>query len=368
MTINLIFLLTVFAAGVLSFFSPCILPLLPVYLGYFSNGEEESRSCLWLRLRKTAAFVGGISVSFFAIGFGAGLAGSFIQSSLFRLFCGIVIIFMGLHQMGLIVIPILNRQKTLSSPIQSQKGLLGSFLLGFCFSFGWTPCIGPILATVLGFSLNQSSSLAGGMLLLLYAAGLAIPFLALAVGSHFLLEKTRKLLPYLDKLKILGGILVAIMGIWMIAGTVPSLTSQTRASGEAGFTALSGETLYLSDLEGKKVYLKFWATWCPVCLAGMKEFDELAQEYADSDEVVVYSVVAPGYFNEMDLEQFTDWATGQELSFPILFDEGGILNQKYGIQGYPTSVFLDENLNPAETHIGHLNNDEIREKLANLAP
>ena len=76
---------------------------------------------------------------------------------------------------------------------------------------------------------------------------------------------------------------------------------------------LSGETVSLSDWEGKTVYLKFWATWCPSCLSGMREFNELAEEYADSEDVVIYSVVAPGYQNEMDLETFTDWATGQRL-------------------------------------------------------
>ena len=98
----------------------------------------------------------------------------------------------------------------------------------------------------------------------------------------------------------------------------------------------------------------------------MREFRELAEEYADSENVVIYSVVAPGYQNEMDLETFTDWATGQGLSFPILFDEGGQLNRQYGIQGYPTSVFLDRNQDVMTIHIGHMNNDEIRKQITEL--
>lgn len=366
MTIDAALLTTVFLAGVLSFFSPCVLPLLPVYLGYFSAAEEGGGAGPLLhRLGKTAAFVAGLSAAFFLLGFGAGLAGSFVQSSLFRLFCGMFIVLLGLHQTGLIVIPLLERQKTISSPMDPAKGLLGPFALGFCFSFGWTPCVGPILAMVLGLSLERGGSLAGGALLLLYAAGLAVPFFVMAVGAHFLLEKVRGLLPHLGKVKVLGGILVMAMGVWMIAGQIPALSRQTAAD-EGGFATLSGEIVRPEDLEGKTVYLKFWATWCPVCLIGMEDFEELAEEYADSQKVAVYSVVAPGYYHEMDMEQFTDWATGQNLTFPIIFDQDGALNEKYGIQAYPTSVYLDGDQNLIEVHVGHLGNDEIRERLTQL--
>ncbi len=361
-------LAAVFAAGVFSFFSPCILPLLPVYLGYFSSGEEEARSPLLHRLGKTAAFLAGLSVVFFLLGFGSGLAGSFLQSSLFKLFCGLLVILMGLHQTGLIVIPLLERQKALSSPVHPGKGLLGAFALGFFFSFGWTPCIGPILSMVLGLSLEEGNGLTGGALLLLYAAGLSIPFLALAAGSHLLLEKVRGLSPYLDKLKFAGGLLIIAMGIWMTAGQVPSLARTPAPDAGPKYAVLNGAPVSLSDWEGKKVYLKFWATWCPVCLTGMNEFSELAEEYAGSGDVVVASVAAPGYSGEMEREQFEAWAAGQGLSFPILLDEGGLLNQKYGIRAYPTSVFLDGRQEVLEVHAGHMSNDQIRRRLDAAAP
>jgi len=356
-------LISVFAAGALSFFSPCILPMLPVYLGYFSSGEEGARSPLLRRLGKTAAFAAGASTVFFLLGFGSGLAGSFLQSGLFRLLCGALVALMGLHQTGLIVIPLLERQKTLSSPLPPGRGLLGAFALGFFFSFGWTPCVGPILSMVLGLALDGGSGLLGGGLLLLYAAGFAIPFLVLAAGSHVLFEKTRVLLPHLGKIKIIGGILILAMGIWMIAGQVPALARERQEEAGPEYAVLNGDPVSPSDLDGKTVYLKFWATWCPACLAGMDEFAQLAEEYAGSDEVAVCSVAAPGYFNEMDRERFAGWVSGQELTFPILLDEGGQLNRKYGVRGYPTSVFLDGEQEVLETHAGHLNNDEIRRRL-----
>lgn len=356
----------VFSAGILSFFSPCILPLLPVYMGYFSPDETAGKASPGSRIGKTIAFVAGVSTVFFMMGAGAGLAGAFVQDGLFVLFCGAIIVLMGIHQMGLIQIPLLQRTKTLSSPIAPGRGVLGAFALGFFFSFGWTPCVGPILAMVLGVSLEQGEPLSGGVLLLLYVAGFAVPFVLLAAGSQLLLKKIRCLYPHLEKVRIAGGILVAAMGIWMIAGQIPLLTQKQTQTAQPSGDSFRFQSASMSDWEGKTVYLKFWATWCPQCLSGMKEFDELAEKYADAEDVVICSVAAPGYRNEMDLETFSAWAEGQALSFPILLDEGGALNRQYGIQGYPTSVFLDGNQEVLVTHIGHMHNDEIEKQLAEL--
>ena len=363
MDINIGLYASVFLAGILSFFSPCVLPLLPVYLGYFSSDEEKSQVPILRRIIKTLAFVAGVSVVFFTMGVGSGLAGSFIQSSLFILFCGIAIVLMGIYQMGIINIPFLEYTKKISSPIAPGAGLIGAFALGFFFSFGWSPCVGPILAMVLGVSLQNGDAFIGGTLLLLYSAGFAVPFLVIAVGSQIFLNKIRCLYPYLGKIKIAGGILVTVMGIWMIAGQVPIIAQEQKGSIYSESNTLSGETVSLSDWTGKTVYLKFWATWCPLCLGGMNEFNNLYKEYADSENVVIYSVVAPGYRNEMDLESFTAWAEGQKLSFPILFDKDGALNRQYGIQGYPTSVFLDENQEVLSVHIGHMSNDDIEKQI-----
>lgn len=354
---------TVFFAGVVSFFSPCVLPLLPVYLGYFSADGQADRASIGRRLTRTGAFVAGISVVFVLMGIGAGLAGGILQNRLFVLLCGVGVVLLGLHQTGWIQIPLLERTRMVSSPVAPGKGMLGAFFLGFCFSFGWTPCVGPILATVLGVSLKQGDALAGGILLLIYVAGFSIPFMLLAAGSHLLLEKIRCLYPHLGKIKLAGGLLVMAMGIWMIAGQVPA---QQMEQPQAKSNLVSSESVSPSDWAGKIVYLKFWATWCPVCLSGMQEFSELAEEYAGRDDVVIYSVVAPGYHNEMDAETFSKWAAGQELTFPILFDEGGELNRQYGISGYPSSVFLNGSQEVAAMQIGHMRNEEVEKQIADL--
>mgnify|MGYP000973433206 FL=1 len=110
----------VFSAGLLSFFSPCILPLLPLYFGYFSSEGEASRSALAHRVKKTLAFVAGVSMLFFIMGVGAGLAGAVFQSRFFVLFCGAAIVLMGIHQTGLVEIPVLNRTRAFSSPQRNR--------------------------------------------------------------------------------------------------------------------------------------------------------------------------------------------------------------------------------------------------------
>ena len=151
------------------------------------------------------------------------------------------------------------------------------------------------------------------------------------------------------------------VGVWMIAGQLMAPVQRPMEG-----NTLSGVSVSPSDWAGKPVYLKFWATWCPLCLDGIGEFTELAEEYAGREDVVIYSVVAPGYHNEMDRKTFSDWALGQKLSFPILFDEEGRLGRKFAVRAYPTSVFLDGKGEVASIHIGHMKNSEIRKRLAEL--
>ncbi len=377
-TIGLGFAAAVFGAGLLSFFSPCIIPLLPVYLGYLSSDVKTGGDRLITRLSKTLAFVAGLSVTFFLLGFGAGALGTVLSNNYFFIACGLVVFVFGLYQSGLIDIPLLSREHRLDTPKSANKGALGAFLLGLVFSFGWTPCVGPVLGAVLGMAAQQGGALTGGALLLVYSLGLSIPFIVLALGSNLLLGKIKNLNKYLPKIKLVGGILIAVMGLYMVFSNVSpqapqssqaalsAQTAQKESSGE-DFTLrnMNGDTVNLSDYRGKPVYIKFWASWCPMCLAGLEDFKALAQEYNSSEEVQVLSVVAPGVQGEMDEQGFTDWAKGQKLDFPILFDNGSV-NRQFGISAYPTSVFIDASGNVFDTRIGDLSTEEIKEKLESI--
>lgn len=226
-----LFISTVFAAGVLSFFAPCILPLLPVYVGVLTGDQQTKRKFSignleinLIAILRTMLFVAGLSTSFIILGFGAGALGSLIFSDTFLYVIGGIVIILGIHQTGLIHIKALDREKKLVVKGSERKDLLGIYLLGFTFSFGWTPCIGPVLGAVLGISASGGQAAYGGLLMLIYSVGLAIPFLIISVFSDVLLSKVRVLNKHMGKIKVIGGILIILMGILLMTDKLNEIT------------------------------------------------------------------------------------------------------------------------------------------------
>ena len=227
-----LFFISVFLAGVLSFFSPCIFPLLPVYAGILLDNQEKSRTfrflgrdVAWSGLIRTLCFIGGISVIFFILGFGAGFLGHLLYADWFRYVMGAIIIILGLHQMEILHLRKLEVQKTLNFK-QSQSGhYLSTFLLGITFSFGWTPCIGPVLSSVLALAdSGGNGALQGALLTLVYTLGMALPFLLLALASGFVMPYFSKIKPHILLLKKIGGLLIILMGILLIFGQLNVLS------------------------------------------------------------------------------------------------------------------------------------------------
>ena len=229
---SLIFTFSVFLAGILSFFSPCIFPLLPVYLGILLDESKERTVSLfgfsinWYSLLKTVAFMAGLSSVFLLLGFGAASLGSLFNSPNFRVVMGLIIIVLGLHQMEWINIASLQKQKQLRFNFQTKNGFLSAFLLGLTFSFGWTPCVGPVLGSVLGLAASGGgSSVQGGLLLLVYTFGLALPFLLITLSSSALVKQFNKLKPHMLTMKKIGGALIILMGIILVLGKVDAITA-----------------------------------------------------------------------------------------------------------------------------------------------
>lgn len=225
---SIIFLLSVFLAGLLSFFSPCILPLLPVYVGVLLD-SDETRTIRWLGVEiawygmiKTLSFVAGLSVVFVTLGYGAGFLGHVLYTDWFRYILGSIVIVLGIHQMDVITITRLQKQKSvLFKQNKKRNDIYNAFLLGLTFSFGWTPCVGPILSSVLAVAASGGvGAWKGAFFMLLYTVGLALPFLLLALASSFVLRSFNKLKPYMGILKKIGGVLIIVMGILLMLGNL----------------------------------------------------------------------------------------------------------------------------------------------------
>ncbi|MFR7266497.1 thiol-disulfide oxidoreductase-associated membrane protein CcdA2 [Streptococcus pneumoniae] len=230
---HIFFFLSVFLAGILSFFSPCILPLLLVYTGVLLDDKDGAQassgkfSISVTSLLRTLAFIAGISFIFILLGYGAGFLGDLLYASWFQYLTGAIIILLGLHQMEILHFKGLYKEKRLQLQGQGQngKGYSQAFLLGLTFSFAWTPCVGPVLGSVLALAASGGSGAwQGAGLMLVYTLGLALPFLLLALTSSYVLKHFRKLHPYLGILKKVGGFLIIVMGLLVLFGNASILS------------------------------------------------------------------------------------------------------------------------------------------------
>ena len=192
---------TAYLAGVASFFSPCIFPIIPVYISILSNGEKKSVS-------KTLAFVLGLSVTYIVLGFGAGFIGEIFLNSKVRVIGGILVVILGLFQMDVLKLKFLEKTKVMNYEGEEQS-LFSTFLLGLTFSLGWTPCVGPILASIL--ILAGSSGDTGNSVMLM-----ATPFVIFSLASKTLFKKMSFIKKHLPLIKKIGGFLIIIMGLLLI--------------------------------------------------------------------------------------------------------------------------------------------------------
>jgi cytochrome c-type biogenesis protein len=223
-------------AGLLSFLSPCVLPLVPPYLCFLGGttfdqltGEDETPSHVYTTVvMSSVAFVLGFTTVFVTLGATASFAGQLIAENLPLLskIAGVVIIIAGLHFLGVIHIPILHREARYHADAR-PAGLVGAYVIGLAFAFGWTPCIGPVLAVILAMAAGQDSVSQGVSLLLVYSLGLGIPFIAAAVAIRpFLrmLQRYRKHLAIMEKVLgaflVLTGILFLTDSMTLIAGWI----------------------------------------------------------------------------------------------------------------------------------------------------
>lgn len=372
--------ITVFIQGILSFFSPCVLPLVPLYVSYLAGGAkqvDEEGNIHYPRgkvLVNTLFFVLGISGAFFLLGFGFTALGIFFQDNRiwFARISGIIMIMMGLYQLG-----IFGQSKLLASehrlPLKLDKWVMGplpALLLGFTFSFAWTPCVGPTLGSVLLMAGSSGNAGKAAVLIGVYTLGFVLPFLAVGLFTGSVLDFFKKhgnVVKYTVKI---GAVLLILMGIMTITGFMNGMTDylegtsgeqDSRVSEESASTDSSetaerepvaapdftltdqyGNEHTLSDYQGKTVFLNFWATWCPPCRSEMPEIQKLYEDYGSNEEdLIVLGIAAPGYGDEGTVEEITEFLNENEYTFPVVMDETGEMFYRYGISAFPTTFMID---------------------------
>lgn len=209
--------------GLISFLSPCVLPIVPPYLAYMSGvsiSEMQDQAQARRKATLTALFfVMGLSTVFLLLGFTASAFGAFVLSNqeLFTKISGAVVIIFGLHFLNVFRIPLLDREARMETG-DSGGSVFGAYVLGLAFAFGWTPCIGPQLGAILSLAASEASVTRGTILLGVYAAGLGIPFLLAALFLNRSMHVMNRIKPHMGTIeKVMGGLLLFV-GIMLITG------------------------------------------------------------------------------------------------------------------------------------------------------
>ncbi|WP_080802242.1 redoxin domain-containing protein [Arabiibacter massiliensis] len=404
--------LTVFIQGLLSFFSPCVLPLIPLYVGYLAGGAAKTNDDGTIEYPRkkvfvnTLFFVVGVSFAFFLLGFGFTALGQFFTGNqrVFSVVAGIVMAAFGLYMLGAF-------GKTRA--IETERRLpfnLGKFamnplvalVLGFTFSFAWTPCVGPVLASVLLMASSSASAAAGYALVGVYTLGFVLPFLAVGLFTGEVLRFFKShgnVVKYTVKV---GGALLIVMGIMTVTGWMNGVTSYLSNFGAApaaqeqpadqgagtsggapkatapddedssasagaasdsdpdaqpapladlALTDQNGVEHKLSDYKGKTVFLNFWATWCGPCQREIPDIEALYNDRGKNEgDLVVLGVANPKtdehpQNSDGTVDEVKAFIDEYGITYPVLMDTTGQLFAAYGVRSFPTTFMIDKDGN-----------------------
>jgi len=359
-------------------------------------------------LYHTLFFVLGISASFFILGLSFSALGRFFSDNklVFSKIGGIIIIILGLIQIGFLNFNFLNRNFKININQNLNKmNPIVAFVMGFTFSFAWTPCVGPALSSVLILASSAKSAIAGNVLVLVYTIGFIIPFILLGIFTTQALQfidRKKHIVKYTIKV---GGVILIAMGIMTYTGWINSLTGYLNTNGnnqsisqksdknnakedkdeEKGsskdddvsdsnseqakpgelpaydFTLLdqNGKEHKLSEYKGKVVFLNFWATWCPPCIEEMPHIEELYKEYnLNKDEVVILGVTGIRDQTEQEIKDFLD---ENNYTFPTVIDKTGEIFTNYNISSYPTTFMIDKDGKIYGYTVGALSKDIMKQ-------
>jgi cytochrome c-type biogenesis protein len=456
-----LFALAAFLAGLVSFLSPCVLPLVPGYVSMLSGvGVEQLKEGNAPRgglLKSALAFITGFSIVFITLGASASAVGSFLlrNRGLLAPIAGALIILFGLHligwlakisvRMGLAIgVLLLAAASALGlrtgnavawlKPIHlialalvfllgpsltrwlnrdvhfrhlgGQPGAVSGFLMGFAFAFGWTPCIGPILTSVLAVAAIRKTIGQGIFLLACYSAGLAIPFLATALGIGRFLKFYQRFRRHLHTVEVCSGILLLAIGSLVFFNQLTRLSGKlsffqpedfiaalrTKAAStsvfatsqshepttqkslpnepEATFKDLQGKEVSLASLKGKVVIVNFWATWCEPCQVEIPWMINFQKKYADKGFTLLgvamdeegQSVVEP----YVQKSQFDVEGHSMTMNYPVVLGNDDLADKFGGLIGLPTTYVITREGKIAKRYIGLASEGDLDKLIQSL--
>ena len=360
-----------FLAGLLSFLSPCVLPLVPGYVSLISgvsidhlkSGDDSRKNARRAVILNSIAFNIGLSMIFLSLGVLAGLLGKTITANpWFRIIGGIVIIGFGFQLMGLLKIGALYKDTRFFSQ-QKPRGMLGSMTLGMAFAAGWTPCIGPILGGIIGLAATSGNWKTGLYLSCFYAAGLAVPFLLTGLAINQFMGFYAKFRKHLHKVEVVSGVMlisiglliatnkIAVINAWLSSWlpNAEAVASKLENSGaeklppvekveqapEVELKNVAGASMRLSDLRGRVVLLNFWATWCVPCRTEIPELNAMHHEL----EAQGFTVLGASWNDSVS--QIQQFQQEIKVDYPIVLDSESVSDKFNGIQSFPTTFIID---------------------------
>lgn len=394
--------LTTMIEGLITFISPCVLPMIPVYVLYFAGAAEGKRAKR--TLARALCFVLGFTVLFVLLGVFAGTLGALLvrRQRAVNIVCGLVMILFGLHYAGVLRIGLLDR--TVKPDVQVQpKGYASCALLGAVFAVGWTPCTGPLLGSAMMLAAGKGSVTAGAVLLACYSLGLGLPFVLCALLIDRLKGALAVLKRHYRAVNRVCGVFLIAVGLTMMTGLYSSFarmlqssatytvtdtqpvpadtaTAEPTASPTAAPTAAPGKsaevmgpvkrnmapdfTCYdgagnraaLSDMRGKPVVVNFFASWCGPCRMEMPYFDECYAKYGDRVTFMMVNLCAFGNDTEENGRQMVKdggW------TFPVYFDTDGDAATKYAVRAMPTTVFVSPEGELTGRHTGMMDMETL---------
>lgn len=399
--------LTVFFQGLLSFFSPCVLPLIPIYIGYLSGGTGKIGEDGKIHFKRskvmvhTLCFVLGVSFAFFLLGLGFSTVGTFLKDNQiwFARIGGVLVIVFGLYQLGFLGKSyFLGKERRLPFRLDLlAMSPVTALIMGFTFSFAWTPCVGPALASVLLMAASVSTKVVAFGLIGVYTVGFVLPFLAVGLFTTTLLEFFKNHMKVVQYTVKIGGILMIFMGVLMLTGKLSVASASLSGTGQEGnvaeqaeeesaedaeeadhtdgsegekltpavdfnLTDQYGNTHTLSQYKGKTIFLNFWGTWCPPCRAEMPDIQKLYEEFDQEgeDALVILGVAAPNLGKEKSEDGIKTFLEENGYTYPVLMDTEAELFQTYGITSFPTTIMIDRDGNLFGYATGQLNEETMR--------